>query len=79
MNGPTAFDSSERDRLVAELEEAEAFVQQLRAAFVDIQAALAAGHPATALSRVNEALRNIDDATDVVVPHATDAASRPAR
>ena len=79
MNGPTASDSSERDRLVAELEEAEAFVQQLRAAFVEIQAALAAGHPATALSRVNEALRNIDDATDVVAPHAAESAPRPFR
>ena len=78
MNAP-ASDKNEMDRLVAELEEAEAFVQRLRAAFVDIQSALAAGHPAMALSRVNEALREIDDATDVVVPHAAGAAARAAR
>ena len=79
MNEPAASESNERDRLVTELEEAEAFVQQLRAAFVEIQAALAAGHTATALSRVNEALRNIDDATDVVAPHAAASAPRPVR
>jgi len=79
MNAPTASDRNETDRLVAELEEAEAFVQELRVAFVEIQAALAAGHTATALSRVNEALRNIDDATDVVAPHAAASAPRPVR
>ena len=79
MDPLPASDTSETDRLVGELEEAEAFVQQLRAAFVEIQAALAAGHPATALSRVNEALREIDGATDVVVPHSPAPAGRPAR
>jgi len=48
--------------------------RSLRAAprqfFVDIRTELAAGHPATALSLLNEALSFIDDATDVVAPHA---------
>lgn len=69
MNAPARADINDVERLVGELDEAEAFVQRLRGAFVEIQAALAAGHPATALSLVNEALRTIDDATDVVAPH----------
>jgi len=62
----------ENDRLVGELERAEAYEQRLRQFFVDIRAELAAGHPATALSMLNEALSFIDDATDVVAPHAGD-------
>ena len=71
-------ESSERDvdRLVAELARAEAYEQRLRQYFVDIRATLAAGHAATALSMLNEALSYIDDATDVVAPHA---ATRPSR
>ena len=57
------------DRLVAELERAEMYEQRLRQYFVDIRATLAAGHAATALSMLNEALSFIDDATDVVAPH----------
>ena len=60
----------EIDRLVSELERAEAYEQRLRQFFVDIRADLAAGHPATALSMLNEALSYVDDATDVVAPHA---------
>ena len=60
----------EIDRLVGELERAEAYEQRLRQCFVDIRTELAAGHPATALSMLNEALSFIDDATDVVAPHA---------
>jgi len=57
-------------RLVAELDRAEAYEQRLRRFFVDIRAALAAGHHATALSMLNEALSYVDNATDVVAPHA---------
>jgi hypothetical protein len=60
---------SEIDRLVAELEKAEAYEVRLRQFFVDIKAELAAGHAANAMSMLNEALRFIDDATDVVAPH----------
>ena len=60
----------ENDRLVSELERTEAYEQRLRQFFADIRAELAAGHPATALSMLNEALSFIDDATDVVAPHA---------
>jgi hypothetical protein len=60
---------AEIDRLVAELEKAEAYEVRLRQCFVDIKAQLAAGHTANAMSMLNEALRFIDDATDVVAPH----------
>jgi hypothetical protein len=59
----------EIDRLVAELEIAEAYEVRLRQFFVDIKAELASGHTANAMSMLNEALRFIDDATDVVAPH----------
>jgi hypothetical protein len=60
---------AELDRLVAELGKAEAYEVRLRQFFVDIKAELAAGHTANAMSMLNEALRFIDDATDVVAPH----------
>ena len=67
---PQADDErAELDRLVAELEKAEAYEVRLRQFFVDIKAELAAGHTANAMSMLNEALRFIDDATDVVTPH----------
>jgi hypothetical protein len=67
---PQADDErAELDRLVAELEKAEAYEVRLRQFFVDIKAELAAGHTANAMSMLNEALRFIDDATDVVAPH----------
>ena len=59
----------EINRLVGELEKAEAYEVRLRQFFVDIKAELAAGHTANAMSMLNEALRFIDDATDVVAPH----------
>jgi hypothetical protein len=62
-------DQSDVDRLVAELEKAEAYEVRLRQFFIDIKAELAAGHTANAMSMLNEALRFIDDATDVVTPH----------
>jgi hypothetical protein len=66
------FAQSENDRLVRELEQAEAYAQKLHQFFVDIRAELAAGRTATAMSMLNEALRYIDDATDVVAPHRSD-------
>ena len=60
---------AEINRLVGELEKAEAYEVRLRQFFVDIKAELAAGHTANAMSMLNEALRFSDDATDVVAPH----------
>ena len=60
---------AEIDRLAAELEKAEAYEVRLRQFFVDIKGELAAGRTARAMSMLNEALRFIDDATDVVAPH----------
>jgi len=60
---------AEIDRLAAELEKAEAYEVRLRQFFVDIKAELGAGHIARAMSMLNDALRFIDDATDVVAPH----------
>jgi hypothetical protein len=56
-------------RLVRELESAEAYEQQLRQLIVDVKDQLAAGNAERALSMLNEALNNIDAATDVVTPH----------
>jgi len=60
---------SEIDALVAELEEAEAYLQRLRQLIVDVRDRLAAGEHATALSMLNGALNDIDSATDVVTAH----------
>ena len=60
---------TEIDRLAAELEKAEVYELRLRQFFVDIKAELAEGHIASAMSMLNEALRYVDDATDVVAPH----------
>lgn len=59
----------EIDRLVAELEQAEAYEQRLRQLIVEVRDALAAGNQAAALSMLNAALNDIDAATDVVTPH----------
>ena len=58
--------SAEVDRLVAELEQAEAYEQRLRQVIIDVRDQLAAGHHAAALSMLNAALNDIDSATDVV-------------
>ena len=63
---------AEVDRLVAELEKAEAYEQRLRQFIVDIRGELAAGHVAKAMSMLNSALNFIDDATDVVASHPGD-------
>jgi len=68
--------AAEIDRLVAELERAEAYEQRLRQFIVDVKTELAAGRSATAMSMLNEALSYIDDATDVVAPHRDDAPRR---
>jgi hypothetical protein len=60
---------SEADRLLRELEAAEAYEQRLRQVIVGVRDQLAAGHTERALSMLNEALNDIDSATDVVVPH----------
>jgi ribosomal protein S20 len=60
--------STEVERLVAELEQAEAYEQKLRQLIVEVRDALAAGRIEQALSMLNTALSDIDSATDVVVP-----------
>ena len=54
--------------LVAELEKAEAYEQQLRQLISNARDQLAAGHTSVALSMLNSALSDIDAATDVVAP-----------
>ena len=53
-------------RLARELDQAELYEQNLRARIVAIRDALASGQAARALSLCNQALNEIDDATDVV-------------
>ena len=60
---------SDVERLVAELEQAEAYEQRLRQLIVDVRDQLAAGNHSAALSMLNAALNDIDSATDVVTPH----------
>ena len=66
MPGTAAADRTEIDRLVDELEQAEAYEQRLRQLIVDVRDQLAAGNHAAALSMLNAALSDIDCATDVV-------------
>jgi hypothetical protein len=56
------------DRLTRELEEAELFAQGVRAYIVAIRDEVAGGHAGRALSMCNQALTEIDSATDVVAP-----------
>jgi hypothetical protein len=60
--------STEIERLIIELEQAEAYEQKLRQLIVDVRDELAAGRVEQALSMLNTALNDIDSATDVVVP-----------
>ena len=62
-------ESPEIDRLVAELEQAEAYEQRLRRAGRARRRSVAAGNTQAALSMLNAALSDIDAATDVVTPH----------
>lgn len=56
------------ERLTRELEVAELFAQRLRAYIVAIRDEVADGHAGRALSMCNQALTEIDSATDVVAP-----------
>ena len=68
--GPEVKTSAEENAsLVAELEKAEAYEQQLRQLISDARDQLAAGNAAIALSLLNAALSDIDAATDVVAPN----------
>ena len=65
----TTSGNTEIDRLVAELEQAEAYEQRLRQLIVDVRDQLAAGNQQVALSMLNAVLSDIDAATDVVTRH----------
>ena len=64
----TPAPATEIERLVAELDQAEIYQQRLRQLITDVKDQLAAGHHERALSMLNGALNEIDNATDVVVP-----------
>ena len=68
-NTTSAESDAEIARLVAELESAEAYEQQLRQIVIDVRDTLARGDASRALSMLNGALRMIDDQTDVVAQH----------
>lgn len=70
-NTPHPDAAAQLAHLVRELEEAELYEQKLHARIVAIRDALADGRAAQALSLCNEALNEIDDATDVVTPSRT--------
>lgn len=67
-SGRSPPDPTEIERLIAELEQAEAYEQKLRQLIVEVREQLAAGRTEHALSMLNTALNDIDSATDVVVP-----------
>lgn len=71
MGGPTSPQEADAqiERLVRELESAEAYEQRLRQLIIDVRDTLARGDTSRALSMLNDALRVIDDQTDVVAPH----------
>lgn len=71
MGGFASLQEAEAEvaRLVAELESAEAYEQRLRQLIVEVRDAVARGNTSRALSMLNDALRIIDDQTDVVSPH----------
>jgi hypothetical protein len=58
----------EIERLTRELEEAELFTQRLRTYIVAIRDEVAGGHGGRALSMCNQALTEVDSASDVVGP-----------
>ena len=70
-------DPAELARVVSELEQAELYEQRLRGLIVAVRDQLAAGHTERALSMLNQALNEIDSATDVVVPEPTAAPKVP--
>jgi len=74
---PAAATAAELARITSELEEAELYEQRLRGLIVAVRDQLAAGQTERALSMLNQALNEIDSATDVVVPARTDASKAP--
>ena len=67
-NESVPADSADIARLLRELDEAELYEQRLRAHIVSIRDELAAGNTGRALSMCNQALNEIDSATDVAAP-----------
>lgn len=61
-------DATQIERLTRELEEAELYIQKVRGFIAAIRDELAAGRTARAASMCNEALSEIDSATDVAAP-----------
>jgi hypothetical protein len=61
-------DAAEVARLLRELEESAIYEQRLRALIVAVRDALAGGQVGRALSMCNQALNEIDSATDVAAP-----------
>jgi hypothetical protein len=59
-------DSREVERLIAEVEQAEAFEQKLRQYIIEAKDQLAAGNTSVALSLLNDAISYFDSAPDVV-------------
>jgi hypothetical protein len=74
---PANANADELARLVSELEQAELYEQHLRALIVAVRDQLAAGQTERALSMLNQALNEIDNATDVVMPAPADAPKVP--
>jgi hypothetical protein len=74
---PGNASAGELARMVSELEEAELYEQRLRGVIVAVRDQLAAGHTERALSMLNQALNEIDSATDVVVPARSDVHENP--
>ena len=67
MTNPAQPDNDrEVARLAAELEQAELYEQRLRGVIAAVREELTRGNVERALSMLNEALNEIDDATDVV-------------
>jgi hypothetical protein len=65
---PPGGDAVESARLLRELEESAIYEQRLRALIVAVRDALAGGEVGRALSLCNQALNEIDSATDVAAP-----------
>lgn len=63
---PDTASATDYARLVAELAQAELYELRLRGVIVAVRDELAGGKVERALSMLNEALNEIDDATDVV-------------